>query len=117
MNDKLIFVYKADSGFFNFISDAAHKILSPKTYPCSLCGLTYGNLGMKRKWAAFIKSLPYQVEFMYRDQIEKLYPNRNFELPVILKANKQKAEVLIGHEELSSFKELDELIEGVESSL
>jgi len=44
---KLIFVYNADSGLLNAMKDWAHKIVSPETYPCSLCALTYNNLGMR----------------------------------------------------------------------
>jgi len=52
---KLIFVYNADSGLLNAMKDWAHKIVSPETYPCSLCALTYDNLGMRRPWREFIK--------------------------------------------------------------
>jgi hypothetical protein len=50
MSDKLIFVYNADSGILNAIKDLIHKNVSPETYPCSLCAVTYDNLGMKREW-------------------------------------------------------------------
>lgn len=33
--------------------DAAHKLISPATYSCSLCALTYGAVSMKRSWAAW----------------------------------------------------------------
>jgi hypothetical protein len=36
----LVFVYNADSGVFNTLSDIAHKIFSPETYACNLCALT-----------------------------------------------------------------------------
>jgi hypothetical protein len=39
---KLLFVYNADSGLFNSIAEAAHKIVSPQTYRCDLCRITYG---------------------------------------------------------------------------
>jgi len=29
---ELLFVYNADSGLFNSVADAAHKILAPSTY-------------------------------------------------------------------------------------
>ena len=44
----LIFVYNANGGFFNGFSDYIHKLVSPKTYECSLCAITYDNLGMKK---------------------------------------------------------------------
>ncbi len=38
----LIFVYNADSGLLNAINDGILKIVSPSTYQCSLCSLTFG---------------------------------------------------------------------------
>ena len=40
---ELLFVYNADTGLFNTVADAAHKILSPSTYSCNLCKVTYGD--------------------------------------------------------------------------
>ena len=51
----LIFVYNANAGLFNMMSDYAHKIISPETYECNLCALTYGNLGMKQKWKSLFQ--------------------------------------------------------------
>ena len=45
-NRSLILVYNADSGFFNALADSAHKLLSPSTYDCRLCALTYGAIQM-----------------------------------------------------------------------
>ena len=45
-----LFVYNADSGPLKALFDFGHKIVSPGTYPCSLCRLTYGPFGMRREW-------------------------------------------------------------------
>jgi len=66
---RVIFVYNAESGLFSALSDYVHKIVSPETYSCSLCAVTYGNLGMRRAWAQFVKSLPARVIFTYRDRL------------------------------------------------
>lgn len=63
----LLFVYNAKSGLLHGALDFVHKIVSPSTYACSLCGLTYGNLGMKKDWAVFVASLPLPVAFAYPD--------------------------------------------------
>ena len=42
---ELIFIYNAKSGIGNAFIDWAHKIISPKTYDCNLCSITYNNLG------------------------------------------------------------------------
>jgi len=79
--DKLIFVYNADSGIINSLKDWVHKIASPETYPCSLCALTYDNLGMRRPWREFIDELDYEVEFLHRDELEEQYGVKNAKLP------------------------------------
>lgn len=64
---RVVFVYNADAGLANALLDWGHKIISPATYACSLCGVTYGHLGMKREWRDFIASLGADVQFTYRD--------------------------------------------------
>lgn len=63
---ELILVYNADSSFFNIIKDALHKTVSPSTYQCSLCGLTYGTLRMKSEWKTFIDKLKIPSKFFHR---------------------------------------------------
>ena len=58
----LVFVYNADSGLFNAVSDAAHKIFSPRTYQCNLCALTHSAIGMRREWKQFLDSLDVPLE-------------------------------------------------------
>ena len=54
---ELILVYNADSDLFSLIKDALHKILSPSTYQCNLCSLTFGMIGMRDEWKALRKQL------------------------------------------------------------
>ena len=78
---KLLFVYNADTGLFSVVTDYAHKILSPKTYPCNLCALTYGNMGMNKKWKEFIAGLKVPIEFLHRDEFVKLHTVSDTQLP------------------------------------
>lgn len=64
---RLVFVYNADAGLANALLDWGHKLVSPATYACSLCGVSYGHFGMRREWRAFIASLGVPVTFTYRD--------------------------------------------------
>ena len=68
MPRRLLFVYNADGGRLAGLKDIFHKILSPATYSCSLCAITYGATAMQPKWRAFIKALPVPVEFLHRDE-------------------------------------------------
>jgi hypothetical protein len=38
---ELLFVYNADAGLVTGLLDTLHKVLSPSTYSCSLCAITY----------------------------------------------------------------------------
>lgn len=79
--EKILFVYNADSGFLNGIKDLVHKNISPATYGCRLCALTYNNLGMVSEWKHFWKGLGKTVEFLHRDELEKLYKLKEVPLP------------------------------------
>ena len=63
----LVFVYNADSGLFNTLTDIAHKIFSPDTYSCNLCMITHDNLSMRSEWKDFIEKLDIELEFLHRD--------------------------------------------------
>ncbi len=74
MPQRLIFVYNADGGRLAGLKDMFHKILSPSTYPCSLCAVTYGATAMRPEWTAFVQKLPMPVEFLHRDEFVRDYP-------------------------------------------
>ncbi|WP_046246819.1 hypothetical protein [Hymenobacter terrenus] len=74
MPQRLLFVYNADGGLLPGLKDMFHKILSPATYPCSLCAVTYGATKMRPEWQQFIKALPVPVTFLHRDEFERDYP-------------------------------------------
>jgi hypothetical protein len=82
----LTFVYNADAGWFNMVSDIAHKIFSPATYPCSLCDLTYGILHIRPEWDEFVKNSPVPFIFLHKDEFVAQYPAlQTLTLPVVLK--------------------------------
>lgn len=84
----LVFVYNADSGRLNALLDSAHKLLSPATYSCRLCELTYGLASEKREWQAFRQSLSEPVVFLHRDEFFRAYPDLAQtvdEFPVLLR--------------------------------
>src|SRR2546423_6331319 len=91
----LIFVYNAHSGLFNTVSDMAHKIFSPATYPCHLCALTHTNVGMRREWQDFIAGLHVPVEFLHADELVDKYRVADVPLPAILQRHCERAEVWI----------------------
>ncbi|MDH5180822.1 MAG: hypothetical protein OEZ39_12885 [Gammaproteobacteria bacterium] len=102
MKPKLVFVYNADSGMFNTITDIAHKILSPDTYDCKLCMLTHSYFKIKQDWVDFLKDIDADCEFLHRDELSEKYGLKNIELPVIL---------LHQGQELSSWITRDEILQ------
>ena len=70
---ELIFVYNANSDLFSTVTDFAHKLLSPSTYNCNLCALTYGNFTIKQEWKSFIEELAIKTVFLHKDEFEKQY--------------------------------------------
>ena len=67
-------MYNADGGRLAGLKDMFHKILSPGTYPCSLCAVTYGATSMQPVWREFIRMLPVPVDFLHRDEFVRDYP-------------------------------------------
>ncbi|WP_420628920.1 hypothetical protein [Candidatus Leptofilum sp.] len=112
MNEKLVFVYNADSGLLNFILDAAHKIFSPSTYPCNLCALTYTLTGLPR-WKRFVKNLPWPAEFLHKDELAAQYSVADAPLPAAFWWDGHTLQPWISAEEMEEFETLDEMMTAV----
>ena len=111
---KIIFVYNANSGAINTLLDIGHKIISPQTYACNLCQITYGIVKETEEWKAFRESSTDELEFLHKDEFEEKYQEKR-DYPVILKMNKdKKLEELLGTEELNRLKSGKELIQKLE---
>lgn len=108
-NLKLIFVYNADSGLFNTVTDIAHKIFSPSTYSCQLCALTHSHFSIKEEWQAFLKDISLPLEFLHKDEFELAYPGKLIDYPVIMIKNETSLDIFISSETLNQCKTLDEL--------
>lgn len=108
--ENIIFVYNADSGLFNGIKDLIHKNFSAATYPCSLCAVTYNNLGMRGEWRQFIRSLNREVEFLHRDELADQYGIQNIPLPAAFTKSVDKGpELWLNAEQMNSCKSLEDL--------
>lgn len=114
----LILVYNADGGLLNAARDAVHKLVSPATYPCSLCALTYGAVSMRGAWRTFLARLGMPVMFLYRDEFREDLDARDLPLPVILVGGETNPpEVLVSAAELDGLPDLPALIALVEARL
>ena len=111
--DRLIFIYNADGGLVQMALDSLHKTLSPSTYPCSLCAITYGSLRMDPKWRKWLQALPIPAVFQHKDDT----PHKHIPLPAVLRERAGKIEVLIDAPKLDSLSSLDALIAMMEARL
>jgi hypothetical protein len=106
---QLIFVYNADSGLFNTVTDIAHKIFSPQTYSCGLCALTHSYFSMRDEWKSFIESLGVTCRFMHRDEFVKEYKNENYDWPTILIKRAGQLKVCLGPADINTCGTVEEL--------
>ena len=113
----LLMVYNSDGGLFAMVSDAVHKVVSPRTYPCSLCAITYGAVSMKLEWRRYLERLPAQVTFHHRDDFAGAWPEARFALPAILIENDGCLSELVSARDLDSIVTVAELTALVDARL
>lgn len=107
----LIFVYNAKGGVVSALGDMVHKIVSPATYPCSLCALTYGAVSMRGEWRRFLDETGLPTLFLYRDEFHGDLDRRDLALPAILLGGAEREpQVLVGAGELDALPDLPALI-------
>jgi len=111
---KLLFVYNANSGKINGYLDALHKVISPKSYACNLCVLTYGIFKENRAWKNFRETSKRPMEFLHLDEFKKKYASKfghTFTFPIVLLDTANDLEIFIHTKELNEMKNADALIQ------
>ena len=108
--DTLLFVYNADSGFFNTLADIGHKLFSPATYPCQLCAITHGVLAERGAWRDFVASLDLPCEFLHRDQFQECFPGNGTPLPAIFRLAAGELQVCADAGAIAACAGLDDLL-------
>lgn len=117
---KLIFIYNADSGLRNLIIDGAHKILSPGTYECKLCEITFGTFTENGVWKKFRTASDLEMEFLHKDEFRKQYASKfghKFTYPIVLGETQNGLEVLMSTEEMNKMEDTEELIDRLTSRI
>ena len=108
---KLIFIYNADSGFFNGMLDSAHKLFSPKTYSCDLCAITHGLAGAKKEWRTFLESLSIPITYYHKD--DRPESLMKYELPVILMQDSSGIRELVSAKEMKGVEGVEQLVDRI----
>lgn len=109
ISKQLVFVYNADSGMFNTLTDIAHKVFSPQTYECNLCAISHSYLSERSEWKDFITNLGAECEFLHRDEFEKKYQIKGNDYPVIFVKNENSLDVCLDANAINVCDDMDKL--------
>lgn len=105
--DKLIFVYNADSSVFSRVSGTIKKVVTPSKYECNLCMVTHGAVSMKDEWREFLDALPFEKEFLHRDEFQKQYPElESTKLPAIFISQNNTLSLLVSSDDINMQKNI-----------
>ena len=116
--DDLLFVYNANAGLIAGVIDSVHKTLSPATYPCSLCAVTYGAMSMRPEWRRWLQAQPWTAVFHHRPDFRAAWPEfADLALPAILRRDAAQLTLLIGAEEMQRLTDIPALIAAIETRL
>ena len=113
----LVFVYNADSGMFNTLTDIAHKVFSPQTYECNLCAISHSYLSERSEWKDFIEGLGVECEFLHRDEFLKKYSSEESNFPVIFELTDGELIVRLSSDQINTCKSMDDLKEAINALL
>jgi hypothetical protein len=114
---KIIFIYNANSGLANGLIDVGRRVFQPKDYPCALCMITYGPFGMKHEWKQFVRSLPYDVAFLHKDEFSRKYPTFVIAEPGLLLVTNHTPHMLLDSKDFTTINDLKTLKVRVQKSL
>lgn len=118
MTATLLIVYNADEGLAAALFDAAHKMVAPGTYPCSLCAVSYGAVRMRPAWRAFLRALPYPVRFHHRPDFARAYPAlAAMPLPAILLDDDGEVRTVVDAATLGGIADVPALIAATRAGL
>lgn len=112
MKEALIFVYNADSGYFNLAADIAHKIFSPATYPCHLCDITYGVFKIRPVWEKYVQQAQQELIFLHRDEFHAQFPEwKTTPLPLVLRRQGEDLELFLDAAALEQIVDAEGLVD------
>ena len=110
---RLVFIYNARGGALQAMLDLLHKTLSPSTYGCDLCRLTY-TYRMRQPWREYLESLPWEIEFRYADQLDDDQRKLAGTLPACLLESGAGRQLLLDADMISQCQDVAGLIEMLE---
>ncbi|MEQ1687750.1 MAG: hypothetical protein ABL874_04170 [Sphingopyxis sp.] len=116
--DALVFVYNANAGKLAGLLDTVHKTLSPSTYECDLCAVTFGAFSMKGEWRDWLKAQPWSAEFFHRPDFRAAWPAyAATPLPAIFRRDGDTLTLLIGPDAFKGLGNVNALAGAIEAAL
>jgi len=110
---QLVFVYNADSGMFNTLTDIAHKVFSPQTYECNLCAISHSYFTERDEWKNFISNLGAECEFLHRDEFLKKYSSNEKQFPVIFELLDSELHLRLSSEAINACQSMEDLKQAI----
>jgi len=116
--NKFVIVYNANAGIAAGVMDSVHKIVSPSTYPCQLCAVTYGLTSMRRDWRVFLDGLGMETLFHHRPDFRAAYPQAaEWPLPLIAVEDAGTLRTLVSAADFGAIADIPSLIAVVRERL
>ncbi len=115
---RLVIVYNANAGIVAGVMDSVHKLVSPATYPCQLCAVTYGLTSMRREWRAFLDELGLETLFHHRPDFRAAFPAAaDWPLPLVAVEQAGALTQLVSAADFAAIPDLPTLIGVVRARL
>ncbi|RKR07795.1 hypothetical protein CLV91_2978 [Maribacter vaceletii] len=115
---KLILVYNANSGWHNSVIDSFHKVMSPKTYNCNLCAITFGIFSENEIWKKFRIETNIEMQFLHKNEFLKAYKTKEkYDFPMVFKSEDNEIEIVLKSQELNALKTPQDLINLIKSNI
>ena len=116
--ETLVFLYNASDDAISVGFDFLHKIISPSTYQCSLCKITYGNFSMHDDWRNYLNSIPYKIDFLYKNNYKKYHEKLEVnEFPTAFVLKEGKYEIFLSKADFDSCEDLKSLMNLINNKL
>ena len=118
MTRRLVIVYNANAGILAGVMDSVHKIVSPSTYPCQLCAVTYGLTSMRKEWRAFLEETGLGLLFHHRPDFREAFPQAaDWPLPLVAVEQGGALTELVSAADFTAIPDLPTLIRVVRERL
>lgn len=118
MSRRLVIVYNANAGLMAGVMDSVHKTVSPSTYPCQLCAVTYGLTSMRKEWRAFLDETGLELLFHHRPDFRAAFPQAaDWPLPLVALEQGGALTQLVSAADFTAIPDLPTLIRVVRERL